>query len=442
MLLLLLIAVIYKRNYETFTPNNKHPIVDGHQFDLFLINLPISTHRRTNFESFYNEMEHKVPYHYLEAVDAQQHQNTVLFQTWPNLKNTHHGTKALQLSNIQCFKQALLLKCEWVIICEDDAELPKNINFEDIVNKYHDSKVIYLDNRNRCGDGYVPGCCTNCVMYHNSVIRMMITHLEPSSKLFIQFANVSNLAVYDFYLNWLLHKLNVKTSSHPIVNGHKFETTFNLNKPTLVIAHYKEDLTWMNDYNLDEFNVEIYMKYHKPPISSKYKCISLQNVGRETHSYLSYIINNYTNLPETILFTLAGISSSRIKKKKFEYIYNKHSDCITKGFITYPQFGSFQPLFKLNQYSCTTPENGCTNSNVVPANVRPFGNWYQTYIKKDLSHIQNQGVSFNGIFAVSADSIRKYPLELYMELLSQVELGDNLEVSHFMERSYKSMFII
>lgn len=203
-------------------------------------------------------------------------------------------------------------------------------------------------------------------------------------------------------------------------------------KPTLVIAHYKEDLSWMDDYNLDAFNVQIYRKFYKTPISRKYDCVHLPNLGRESHTYLHYIVTNYHNLPNITLFTMAGLSYNKLKRTKFEYMINNYKDCEKIGYCAYNQTYPFRPRFKLGYYK---------SNQLIPSTVRPFGEWYKTYINKDLSKIEKTGVNYQATFAVSAKSIKRYPLQFYKDLLLQHTVGDNPEVGHYMERTWRSIFL-
>lgn len=207
----------------------KDKFVTKENIEIYLINLPRSKDRFDNFMKFYNDMEYKVPYHYIEAVDARKLENSIVFKHWHESMNnskTHNNYKALQLSVVKCLKYAKLQQSEWAIICEDDAELPKTINFEKVIQNYPDSKVIYLDNRNRGGDGYVPGCCMNCVMYHKSVYDMFIKELDPRTSSYFHEYPRGHKAFNDHYIPWLITKVfKIKCSSLPIVNGHGFKST-------------------------------------------------------------------------------------------------------------------------------------------------------------------------------------------------------------------------
>lgn len=61
----------------------------------------------------------------------------------------------------------------------------------------------------------------------------------------------------------------------------------------LVVASYKEDVSWLNKINA---NVYLYDK------GERSIGIELKNVGREAHTYVYHIVENYKNLPEWTAF--------------------------------------------------------------------------------------------------------------------------------------------
>ena len=62
----------------------------------------------------------------------------------------------------------------------------------------------------------------------------------------------------------------------------------------IIIARYNENINWLNSL---VNNCIIYNKGEKLDIDNQ---IILKNVGRESHTYLNYIISNYENLPNII----------------------------------------------------------------------------------------------------------------------------------------------
>lgn len=64
---------------------------------------------------------------------------------------------------------------------------------------------------------------------------------------------------------------------------------------TAIIARYKEDISWTKDLRPDIQTV-IYNKFHQD------EKFVLPNIGREGHTYLNHIVNNYDNLSEYNIF--------------------------------------------------------------------------------------------------------------------------------------------
>lgn len=79
-----------------------------------------------------------------------------------------------------------------------------------------------------------------------------------------------------------------------------------MNKLTVVLARYKEDVSWLDKLNHD------FCIVNKGPddINEKYKDkilkIPYKERGREAQGYVSYIIENYDNLPDYLVFTQAN----------------------------------------------------------------------------------------------------------------------------------------
>jgi hypothetical protein len=68
----------------------------------------------------------------------------------------------------------------------------------------------------------------------------------------------------------------------------------------IVIAKYKEDISWVNELGQlkEDQSLYIYDKSDEPCASS----IPLPNVGREAHTFLYHICSRYNELPKHIMF--------------------------------------------------------------------------------------------------------------------------------------------
>ena len=74
----------------------------------------------------------------------------------------------------------------------------------------------------------------------------------------------------------------------------------------LIVARYKEDISWLNNLNA---NIIIYNKFYD-------EGNVLPNIGREAHTYLYHIINNYDNLPNIIGFIQGDATENNISHKE------------------------------------------------------------------------------------------------------------------------------
>ena len=74
----------------------------------------------------------------------------------------------------------------------------------------------------------------------------------------------------------------------------------------IVVSRYLEDISWLNFFSgKEEFEILIYNKGEKLDgiFPKNFKIIEIENIGRESHTYLHYLIDNYNSLPEKIIFT-------------------------------------------------------------------------------------------------------------------------------------------
>lgn len=78
-------------------------------------------------------------------------------------------------------------------------------------------------------------------------------------------------------------------------------------KSQIIIARYNENLSWVKKIDNRDVDIVIYNKGNdvEEIFSQKVKVLTLENIGREAHTYLHHIISNYDDLPEKMIFTQA-----------------------------------------------------------------------------------------------------------------------------------------
>jgi hypothetical protein len=79
-------------------------------------------------------------------------------------------------------------------------------------------------------------------------------------------------------------------------------------KYQFVVARYNEDIQWLFPF---KDIVYLYNKGNYHPSLDSFKTIALPNIGRESHTYLTHIVENYDNLAEHVLFFQAHIDDHK-----------------------------------------------------------------------------------------------------------------------------------
>ena len=242
-----------------------------------------------------------------------------------------------------------------------------------------------------------------------------------------------------FYIAFIIFIITAIVITYMYINN-TFET---FGSPTvkIVVARYNETLEWLNEEPFNTYPVIVFNKgpndnfNHSKMIE---QIVTLDNVGRESHSYLYYIINNYDNLSDITIF-LPGSTSSTVKKEKavnvINNLHNKHNVfACTKQDNAYEK----EYNFVIDDYLSTNNDNKSINldPSIQISDIRPFGKWYQTFFNNTLIEC----LPYQSIFAVSKKTVLNRPKSFYELLLNELNKHHNPEAGHYMERSWSSIF--
>ncbi len=226
----------------------------------------------------------------------------------------------------------------------------------------------------------------------------------------------------------------------------------------MVIAMYKEPLTWLNNYEKKEYNfrnIFLYNKNHEAnnKTSQELHCsmkgkecvkINLLNEGRCDHTYLYHIIHHYDTLADVTIFT-KGSSDLQRERAKLNFITKKVFETKRSVFSVdrLPIYVNIALKdFKMNSYTASHPKNrkeGIINlfdNMLKPAEPRTFGEWYN----KNFPNVKILDVSYAAVMAISRKDIHKYNKSHYTNLIKQLEGHPNPEVGHYFERAWLAVF--
>ena len=224
----------------------------------------------------------------------------------------------------------------------------------------------------------------------------------------------------------------------------------------VVVAHYREDLSWLNPYLSKIDHLYLYCK-DKPAcqkgLSSNLQGATLvvhhlTNEGRETNTYLTHIINYYHHLGQRTVFTMGSLNGNWMRKLSFLFSLSEPSmpkrRCYEKTF--FDKVKAFQ--FSARSTIATSLGDGYNyfeqGSRVEFAEFRPLSQWMYHYFKRD---VFEQGCRYGdgqhgAIFSVTNDDIRQYSPDFYRQLLQANQGSDSMEAGYFMERIWRFMFAV
>ena len=203
----------------------------------------------------------------------------------------------------------------------------------------------------------------------------------------------------------------------------------------IVISHFNEDLSWLAEFSK---HCIIYSKGEPLPASASssfHQTFALPNIGRETHTYLTHIVNNYEHLPPLTLFLQGNIHE------------------INDGTPAHTDMALSEIISRASTFS-----DGCT---MPIGQIHSFSDWDgiqylpgwlerrgQSLERTDFTPLQfwriifgslpPESVSFvqGALFGVTRGAIRRRQKSFYKNVLRYFEeLGEvNPEEGHYMER--------
>jgi hypothetical protein len=211
----------------------------------------------------------------------------------------------------------------------------------------------------------------------------------------------------------------------------------------IVVARYEEDISWLKNIPENMYNkIIIYNKGDEAEFDlPKSEVKRLPNFGRESHTYLHHVIENYDNLADITFFVPGSAWTRGDKKERVLRIVDYLKTNRTSIIIGHKDDRMINDTynFSIDTWTVTNEENRRKNpeSALTPSVDRPLRSWFDKRFNGDSLNC----VSFTGIVAVSRDDIRKRPKEFY-EGLYKEHAYTNPEVVHYSERVWKHIFSI
>ena len=189
-------------------------------------------------------------------------------------------------------------------------------------------------------------------------------------------------------------------------------------KKVAVLSKFKEkDTLWENIVSKNYEKVIVYNKHQGENL--------LPNLGRESHTYIHYIIENYNNLPDEILF------SQYDPRDHFRYSRGTPEEVSMTIFLN-KYLLDFQGI------------KACDFDNIVRSrkinwlafSKELFGEFNDNKIYQLLAC----GATLNGVFRVSKNAILRNDISIYKKALEMLSKSINPDEGFYFERIWKFLF--
>lgn len=205
----------------------------------------------------------------------------------------------------------------------------------------------------------------------------------------------------------------------------------------IIVSRYNEKLEWLKEEPFSKYKIIIYNKGINENFYHAGEVIPMKNVGREGHTYLYYIVENYYHLPDLIIF-LPGSADHPNKinktKKMMQEIERTNKPVFVKDNLNIDEMYHFT----IDRHEATSNDNKAINDDfdVTLSSIRPFGKWFE----QKFGIKQPEYVSYAGIVSVSKKDVLQHPKSYYQDLLQEVSMSVTPEVGHYIERSWHTIF--
>lgn len=216
-----------------------------------------------------------------------------------------------------------------------------------------------------------------------------------------------------------------------------------MNNVEIIISRFNEDLNWTMESPFNIFQYVVYNKgnndnFNKTNVK---KIINIENLGKNDHTYLYHIIENYDNLSNIVVFFPGSLNLDYKKNKAKRILNNIIKNKFSRAYFVGEYHNDLKTHFNnftLDNWETSDKNNFLLNSEstLKKCIIRPYGNWYKYFFGNTNAHWS----SLWGVFSIDKKDIIQHPVEHYQRLLQTVNTHSNPEAGHYIERSWGVIF--
>lgn len=202
----------------------------------------------------------------------------------------------------------------------------------------------------------------------------------------------------------------------------------------IVVARHNENINWLLS-NKNE--CVVYNKGDVKGSESFPNVKSLKNVGRESHAYFQYIIDEYDNLPDYIIFTQGKISDHVGKDDAnilLKYLLEAMNDNMSHPTVVTNEMGfPWGP-----NWNMVNPQHYTFRKPVKSREIMCFSDWFEKVLC--ITYPKTIQIYKAALFSVSKENIIQHSKQYYEYLQSHLDYDIDPVECHFFERSWYYIF--
>ena len=194
------------------------------------------------------------------------------------------------------------------------------------------------------------------------------------------------------------------------------------------ISNFNGKIDWIT-----KINKENYIVYNKSgkSLSKDINHINIKNVGYNLYSYLKFIIDNYDNLPNTIVFCKDNICPRHLDYNLFkEYLKRLTFTCLEEKITKY----KFPINLKISEAGFTEINSSWYKYNYPRLFFRDYNSFYK-YIFKEVENPHFLRFAPGANYIVPKNNILSRSKNFYKNLITFISHSQFSCESHYLERS-------
>ena len=156
------------------------------------------------------------------------------------------------------------------------------------------------------------------------------------------------------------------------------------------------------------------------------------NMGREYGAYIWFIIKFYEIMDGEYLFASANLNKHQRRRRFRQKLLRKN--------ISLGRVGNKRKARIMDyEYECDFYPTKHGKRKLMSAEIRPFGNWFETFIAP-MKMFYQTGEYSNGFIFTNSDIIHSRPKQFWELLYRQLVVDNAPEVGHYMEKASTFIF--